>query len=148
MVEVRLVLRALCVLVAIFAIDQLIKWVILGGFRWESEVISITFALNKGVAFSMFAFLDEWLKYLQLGLLGGIAIFLARDANYFREHYLAFSILLGAGFSNVLDRFLHGGVVDYVYWHYGFEFAIFNFADVMIDFAVALLLWQTFFKKK
>ncbi|MFA4832456.1 signal peptidase II, partial [Helicobacter pylori] len=43
----------------------------------------------------------------------------------------------------------HGGVVDYVYYHYGFDFAIFNFADVMIDVGVGvLLLRQFFFKQK
>jgi signal peptidase II len=35
---------------------------------------------------------------------------------------------------------LHGGVVDYVFWHCGFDFAVFNFADVMIDVAVVLIL--------
>jgi signal peptidase II len=48
---------------------------------------------------------------------------------------------VGAGFSNVYDRFIHGGVVDMVYWHCGFDFAVFNFADVMIDLAVVWLLW-------
>ncbi|DAB32382.1 MAG TPA: signal peptidase II, partial [Sulfurospirillum sp. UBA11407] len=38
------------------------------------------------------------------------------------------------------DRFIHGGVVDYFYWHRWFEFAVFNFADVMINIAVALIL--------
>jgi signal peptidase II len=28
-----------------------------------------------------------------------------------------------------------------VYWHCGFDFAVFNFADVMIDIAVVWLLW-------
>jgi signal peptidase II len=28
-----------------------------------------------------------------------------------------------------------------VYWHCGFDFAVFNFADVMIDLAVVWLLW-------
>ncbi|OQR40624.1 signal peptidase II, partial [Aliarcobacter cryaerophilus] len=31
-------------------------------------------------------------------------------------------------------------VVDYFAWHYMFEFAIFNFADVMIDLAVVIII--------
>ena len=42
----------------------------------------------------------------------------------------------------MLDRFIHGGVVDYVAWHKWFEFAVFNFADVMIDLAIVIFLWQ------
>ena len=52
-------------------------------------------------------------------------------------------IIAGAALSNVYDRFIHGGVVDYFFWHYGFEFAVFNFADVMINFGVVLILWYS-----
>ena len=47
----------------------------------------------------------------------------------------------------VIDRFIHGGVVDYVFWHKWFEFAVFNFADVMIDFAVVILIIRMMFDK-
>jgi len=63
------------------------------------------------------------------------------------EYALALGLLMGGGVSNLLDRFLHGGVVDYVYWHCGFDFAIFNFADVMIDLGVVLILIAAFRKK-
>jgi signal peptidase II len=35
-------------------------------------------------------------------------------------------------------------VVDYFYWHYGFEFAIFNIADVIINLGVAIILYKQF----
>ena len=50
-------------------------------------------------------------------------------------------MLLAGGVSNILDRFVHGGVVDYVYWHCWFDFAIFNLADVLIDIGVVLILY-------
>ena len=43
---------------------------------------------------------------------------------------------------NILDRFTYGAVVDYFAWHYMFEFAIFNFADVMIDLAVVIIIYM------
>jgi len=46
------------------------------------------------------------------------------------------------------DRFVHGGVVDYVAWHCGFDFAVFNYADVMIDIAIAWILLQSFLSKE
>ena len=49
----------------------------------------------------------------------------------------------GAALSNVYDRFVHEGVVDYFFWHYGFEFAVFNFADVMIDLGVILIFYRS-----
>ena len=97
---------------------------------------------DKGVAFSMFAFLDEWLKYIQIVLISGILIYIV----HLKEVCYAFpaGLMLGGAISNIYDRFIHGGVVDMVYWHCGFDFAIFNFADVMIDVAVVWFLVLNF----
>jgi len=129
-------------LAGIFIIDQNIKTLFIDGYRYYSDCIDLTLVYNKGVAFSMFAFLDEWLKWLQLLLIVGVLGYVIR---LHRSCYmLPAGILLGAGLSNVFDRFIHPGVVDYVYWHCGFEFAVFNFADVMIDVAVVWLVLLNF----
>lgn len=123
----------------IFIVDQNIKTLFLEGFRYYTECIDLILVFNKGVAFSMFAFLEEWLKWIQLLLISGVVVYTIYLGK--REYFVPVGILVGAGFSNVYDRFIHGGVVDYVYWHCGFDFAVFNFADVMIDLAVVWLLW-------
>ena len=151
----------------VFALDQAVKQIFLGGFSWQGEYFSLVLAYNRGVAFSMFAFLGEWLKFIQLALIAGVCGYLlwrlkrkfdARAATQtesnltpsgekkeiLEEHALGAGIILGAGSSNLLDRFVHGSVVDYVYWHKWFEFAIFNLADVMIDVGVVLILLQSF----
>jgi signal peptidase II len=133
-------LGALC---GIFIIDQMLKALFLEGFRWNGDYFSLILTYNKGVAFSMFAFLEEHLKYLQLLLIFGVGLYLAFEKLFFKEHTLAIGLIAGAALSNVYDRFIHGGVVDYFFWHYGFEFAVFNFADVMINFGVVLILWTS-----
>jgi len=125
-------------LAGIFIIDQNIKALFIGGYRFYSDCIDLTLVYNKGVAFSMFAFLESWLKWLQLLLIGGVLIYVVRLKKLC--YMFPVGILMGAGLSNVYDRFVHPGVVDYVYWHCGFDFAVFNFADVMIDVAVLWLL--------
>lgn len=129
-------------LIGIFIIDQNIKMLFVDGFRYYTECIDLILVYNKGVAFSMFSFLDEWLKYIQLVMVTGILIYI------FYLNKICYSIpaglLLGGAFSNIYDRFVHGGVVDMVYWHCGFNFAVFNFADVMIDIAVVWLLILNF----
>ena len=129
-------------IVGIFIIDQNIKMLFVDGFRYYTDCIDLILVYNKGVAFSMFAFLDEWLKYIQLILVFGVLAYIL----YLREICYAFpaGLLLGGAFSNVYDRFIHGGVVDMVYWHCGFDFAVFNFADVMIDVAVIWILILNF----
>lgn len=105
---------------------------------YETQCINWRLVFNYGVAFSMLSFLEEYLKWLQLVLIAGVIVYIL----YLKKLCYMFptGILLGAGLSNIYDRFVYGGVVDYVYWHCGFDFAIFNFADVMIDVAVAWLL--------
>lgn len=129
-------------LAGIFIIDQNIKMLFVDGFRYYTECIDLILVYNKGVAFSMFAFLDEWLKYIQLVMVFGVLAYVI----YLKKICYAFpgGILLGAAFSNIYDRFIHGGVVDMVYWHCGFNFAVFNFADVMIDIAVVWVLFLNF----
>ena len=129
-------------LAGIFIIDQNIKQLFLDGYRYYSECIDLILVYNKGVAFSMFTFLAENLKYIQLVLVSGVLIYLI----YLQKlcYALPGGILLGGAFSNIYDRFVHEGVVDMVYWHCGFNFAVFNFADVMIDFAVLWILILNF----
>lgn len=125
-------------------LDQYVKQLMLGGFAWDSEALTIggrALVYNRGVAFSMLSFLEESLKYLQIffliALVAGSML-----SDFFARHFVPLGVLVGSGFSNILDRFIHGGVVDYVYWHYYFDFAIFNLADVLIDVSVALMVLQ------
>ncbi|TKI68574.1 lipoprotein signal peptidase [Sulfurimonas crateris] len=126
----------------IFVIDQNIKSLFVDGWRYYGECIDLILVYNKGVAFSMFAFLDGALKYIQLVLILGVFGYII----YLKQLCYAFpaGLLLGGAVSNIYDRFIHGGVVDMVYWHCGFDFAVFNFADVVIDIAVVWILVLNF----
>lgn len=126
--------------VIIFIADQAIKQLFLDGFTYKGSIIDFYLVYNTGVAFSMFDFLGEALKYIQIGLIVILFIFLYREKEFFASNAIAIGIIMGAGSSNIYDRFLHGGVVDYIAWHYKFEFAIFNFADMMINFGVFLII--------
>ena len=140
-------IKFLLALVSIFAIDQAIKFIFLSGFRWDNEWLSLILVYNKGVAFSMFAFLEDYLKYIQIILLGIVGYYFYKEKILFSYPILS-GILLGAGISNVFDRFIHPGVVDYVYYHGWFDFAVFNFADVMIDFSIGTMLLLYLKEKK
>ncbi|AFL67425.1 signal peptidase II [Sulfurospirillum barnesii] len=135
-------------LCTIFVIDQFIKTIFLEGFRWQGDFFSLILTYNKGVAFSMFSFLDEYLKYIQLLLMGGLGMYLLFQKEIVAKFALSIGLIAGAALSNIYDRFIHGGVVDYFFWHYGFEFAVFNFADVMIDLGVVMILWHSWKESK
>jgi signal peptidase II len=132
----------------LFSIDQYIKILFVDGFRLAGDCISLVLAYNKGVAFSMFAFLSEYLKYIQITILLSGTIYLYLNQKLFQTYILAITLLYAGGISNIYDRFIHEGVVDYVYWHCGFDFAIFNFADLLIDFAIVIILYISYKENK
>lgn len=136
---------SLYIFITLVIIDQVIKYgFVFLDFGFEGSCISLVLAYNYGVAFSMFSFLQEYLKFIQLALISGILIYLYFNKEVFETYYLPVSLLLAGGLSNILDRFTYGAVVDYVYWHCGFDFAIFNFADVIIDLAVVIILYKQY----
>ncbi|MDD2897063.1 MAG: signal peptidase II [Aliarcobacter sp.] len=134
---------AITIFVVVFIIDQVVKF----GFAnlaWDvnGPYMSLKLAYNYGVAFSMFSFLEHNLKYIQLIIVLIATLYLFKNQNVFKEYYLPIALLYAGGVSNILDRFTYGGVVDYFYWHYLFDFAIFNIADVMIDLAVVIIIYK------
>ena len=134
---------AITIFIIVFIIDQVVKF----GFSnlsWDLDgsYMSLKLAYNYGVAFSMFSFLEHYLKFIQLGIVLIATVYLYKNKNVFEEYYLPIALLYAGGLSNILDRFTYGGVVDYFYWHYLFEFAIFNIADVIIDLGVVIIIYK------
>ena len=134
---------ATTIFIVVFIIDQVVKF----GFanlNWDVDgpYMSLKLAYNYGVAFSMFSFLEHNLKYIQLAIVLIGTLYLFKNQNVFKEYYLPIALLYAGGLSNILDRFTYGAVDDYFYWHYLFEFAIFNIADVIINIAVAIIIYK------
>lgn len=134
------------------AIDQGVKFYILNLAKsvnpiWKSEFIDILLVFNKGVAFSFLSFVGEYLKWIILILLILVLAILFNGKEVFGEYYVPFGLVIGSGFSNLIDRFTYNGVVDYVYWHYGFNFAIFNLADSIINVSIAYIIITYLYKE-
>ena len=127
-----------------FIIDQNIKMLFVDGYYRAGECIDLVLHYNKGVAFSMFAFVGPYLKWIQAGLIAGILYYVLKE-GYLKRFAFPVGLLMGGALGNVYDRFLHGGVVDYVAWHCGFNFAVFNYADVAIDIAIVWILIMVYF---
>ena len=140
-------IKFIIALLSIFIIDQAIKLMFINGFRWDGSWLSLILVYNKGVAFSMFAFLQEYLKYIQVLILAIVGYYFYKEKIMFSYPIIS-GILFGAGISNIFDRFIRPGVVDYVYYHGWFDFAVFNFADVMIDFSIGMLVLFHFLKER
>ncbi len=151
---VRNILIFILVVVGTFVIDQNLKVMAMdavNGVEYATIVkgacIDLELHYNRGVAFSMLSFLGDNLKWLQLVMIVGIMIFVFYE-GYLKKYAFAIGLIVGGALGNLYDRFIHQGVVDYVAWHCGFNFAVFNYADVMIDLGVAIILLITYLDYK
>ncbi len=135
------------VVLGTFVIDQAIKDLFVNGYYWDSKCISLELHYNKGVAFSMLAELGEYVKWLQISLVTFVVIFVFYE-GYIQKFPFALGLLIGGALGNIYDRFHHVGVVDYVAWHCGFDFAVFNYADVMIDIAIVWILFISYLQER
>jgi signal peptidase II len=134
-------------LLGTFIIDQNIKTLFVDGYYRAGECINLELHYNKGVAFSMFAFLGPYLKWIQATLVVGILLFIFKE-GYIKRYAFPLGLLIGGALGNVVDRFRYDGVVDYIAWHCGFNWAVFNFADMAIDIAVVWLLVLVYFSSE
>jgi signal peptidase II len=144
---------ALLVLLA----DQLTKTLIIGSFQLgDSRTLTSYFNLvrvhNTGAAFSFLSSASGWQRwfFVGLGLVATVAIvwMLKRHGSQ-RLFSFALSMILGGALGNVIDRLLHGHVIDFLQFHWdwlspvfaGGYFPSFNVADSAITLgAICLIL--------
>jgi signal peptidase II len=96
---------------------------------------------NTGAAWSLFTGRSVLLSLLAAGTL--VAIFFGRRALGLRESapQVAFGLLCGGILGNLVDRILHGHVIDFLDFHFGsYVYPTFNVADSGICVGVAIYL--------
>lgn len=140
----------LLALVAV-ALDQWIKQLVEAKLNLQEPVDLLPFlalyrTYNTGIAFSMFSGLGgTGLIVLAIGVIAFILYLATRTS---REQVLArigFSLIVGGAVGNLIDRGLHGHVIDYILFHTPlFTFAVFNLADALISVGAALVVFDEF----
>ncbi|AEG94291.1 signal peptidase II [Ramlibacter tataouinensis] len=130
--------------------DQLTKVLILGAYQLgDSTTITSFFnivrAHNTGAAFSFLAGASGWQRWFFTAI--GVAatvfiVWLLRSHGGQKLFAFSLACILGGAVGNVVDRLLHGYVVDFLQFHYGgWYFPAFNVADSAITAgAVGLIL--------
>ena len=143
---------ALLIIVA----DQLTKTLILGSFQFgDVREVTSFFNLvrvhNTGAAFSFLAGASGWQRWFFIGL--GLAatafiVWMLKKHPEQRLFCLAITLIMGGALGNVIDRALHGYVVDFLQLRFSFlepifrggYFPSFNLADSAITLGAVLLI--------
>ncbi len=133
----------------VLLLDQLSKTVISGRFALgESERITSFFNLvrvhNSGAAFSFLAGASGWQRWFFIGLgVCAVVFILALLKKHSSQRLFSggLALILGGAVGNVLDRILHGHVIDFIQVHWGGAFfPSFNIADSAITVGALCLL--------
>ena len=134
----------------IFIADQFTKVLILGYYQlgdatYVTSFFNVVRVHNSGAAFSFLANAGGWQRWFFTGI--GIAatlfiVWMLRAHAGQKLFSFALSCILGGAVGNVVDRMMHGYVVDFLDFHYaGWHFPAFNIADAAITIgAVCLIL--------
>ena len=137
---------------AIVLLDQFAKLLVVRSMRLGQNIpivpgfFDLTFVLNPGAAFSLFATMPEWVRnpFFILISVAAAVLIVAYRSRYVRENRLAsvsLALILGGAIGNLIDRLRYGVVVDFLDAHiYQYHWPIFNVADSSISVGVALLL--------
>jgi signal peptidase II len=139
-----------------FALDQITKWLILANFALGDSVTVTSFfnvvrVHNEGAAFSFLAGASGWQRWFftAIGIAASVFIvWMLRSHPGQKLFAFALACILGGAIGNVLDRLVHGYVVDWLDFHWSFlaglfpggHFPSFNLADTFISIGAACLI--------
>ena len=135
---------------AVAVLDQATKvWVMdslaFGEHVENTNFFDLVLGFNPGAAFSFLADHSGWQRWFFVALavvISGWLLVLLRRHQSERLLPLAFAMIIGGAVGNVIDRFLYGAVVDFLYFHIGrYGWPAFNLADSAITLGVVLMIW-------
>jgi signal peptidase II len=141
--------RWLLVAFVVIVLDQLSKYAIVQQLQlYDGHVVTSFFnivrAHNSGAAFSFLAGAGGWQRWFFTALAFAASVFIVimlRRHGRERMLSLALSLIMGGAIGNVIDRLVHGHVIDFLQFHWrGAAFPSFNVADAAITLGAILLI--------
>ncbi len=140
----------------VIVLDQLTKTLILGSFQLNdtrpiTSFFNLTRHHNTGAAFSFLAGASGWQRWFFIGLgflATGFIVWMLKKYPAQKLFCFAVTMIMGGALGNVIDRALHGYVVDFLQFRFallepifrGGYFPTFNVADSAITLGAVLLI--------
>lgn len=151
-------LRWIWISVLVIILDQITKFIALS-FLTYGQALPITSSFNLTLLHNMgaaFSFLNQK-GHSASWLFGGFAVFISiviiiwmkRLPKSDRWVGIALALILGGAVGNLVDRILHGFVIDFIQVYYKqWYWPAFNIADSAICIGAVMLLIEVIWKPK
>lgn len=132
------------IIILFLFIDQLIKFLVASNMYVGQSItiisnfFKITYVTNDGAAFNLFS--GNILFLVIIAIL--VIFYIIKNIKTLekKEKYI-YSILIAGILGNLIDRIFRGFVIDYIDFRiFGYDMAIFNFADICIVCSCILLV--------
>jgi len=141
----------------VVALDQLSKWMAEANLEPYTPYavmphLNMMLAYNDGAAFSMLSG-QRWFFVVLAAVASVVIIFWLRKLKKGAAWpALGLSLILGGALGNVIDRILHGKVIDFIDVYFdipfvmdNYHFATFNVADIAITLGAAIIIFISLF---
>lgn len=108
------------------------------------DFFSLRLTHNAGAAFSLFTGHTLLLSIIGIAALLAVLVYIKNQPVINDFDIFTYSLLIGGIAGNLVDRIVHGYVIDYLSFKFGsYYFPIFNFADVCIVLSVVIIIFTT-----
>jgi signal peptidase II len=138
----------------LFAVDYITKAVVVANMKlYESieilPIFNFTYMHNYGAAFSFLSDAGGWQRWF----FSSIAVVISLLLTYWLKKLPAknwvlcgaYAMVIGGAIGNLVDRLVHGYVVDFLHFYYqDWHYPAFNVADIAIVCGAGLLLLDAF----
>ncbi len=159
-------LKYLWITFVVIFIDQITKWMAEANLELGKDVyeviphLNFALAYNYGAAFSFLGDQGGWQRWFFVALAAlvsiAILVWIYKLKKTDTWMAIALSLVLGGAVGNLIDRLLHGRVIDfidvYADWDVFFlqngHFATFNVADIAINIGAVILISMSLFAKE
>ncbi|MBT4824761.1 signal peptidase II [Candidatus Woesearchaeota archaeon] len=133
--------------IIVIMLDQLTKFLVISFMQPNQsiqiipKIFHLTYVSNTGTFFGLIQGANAFFIWFILIILGLLLFFYDQFDN--RES-LVFALIIGAAIGNLIDRIVHGHVIDFLDFRI---WPVFNVADAVVSLCVIILIVYLFKKR-
>ena len=137
--------------IVLILIDQILKVLICNKIAVGESVVliknffHITRAHNYGAAWSILNEQSIFLIVIAVIAIVIVYFYFIKDKKLKKSDTILYSMLISGILGNMIDRIRLGYVVDYLdFYIFGYDYPVFNLADILIVISMTILIIKTF----
>lgn len=136
--------------ISVIIVDQLSKFVVLSLLDEEycvAPFFNLVLVMNRGVTFGFLGSIvsPALLVVFACAIIFALLMFVRSRPSYY---HLPVAVIIGGAIGNIIDRLIHGAVVDFLDFHLcNYHWPAFNIADTSVVVGVLTLFYISYIEE-